>query len=265
MAIAFLSISNSHAVDWSGPNEVELKSLPPYCQAKYDQNSPDKKKWEQSLGLTFQRIRHYCSALNFINRYHTASKKERASLLSFALNEFGYMVQHSEPDSPLLQEIYLNRAGALRYANKESNAIKDYQKAIELGPKVARGHVELARLYASKSMRDKALDVASQGLRHIPDNVTLQNLYTKYGGKLPFPEPLIKKEKNSSEPALPDPTINEEPKARRDSNQNDLPGALTTPSIPTTNTHAVNSPENLDNAIEKKWQHKNPWCRFCPE
>lgn len=242
------TMSQAHAAEWSAPNATETKSLPPYCEARFNEKSPSREMWAQALGSsTFGSVHHYCFALNFMKRYSRTMGPERGTWLHFALDDFNYMLKNPDLRSPLVPEIYLNRAKALRLAHQGAGAISDYYKAIELGPKQPRAYSELADLFAGKAMTAQALEIVTQGLRHLPDNKALQRSYRQYGGKPPYPEPLNRPEEKPVAEPVAESSIAPPPTGVMEKGVPDSP--LPTP----------------EQAQPTQGTANNPWCRFCTE
>lgn len=174
------------------PTEVEYATLPPYCKEKIENKNPaEKKAWSDSFGVnTYMHMHHYCLGLNDVNRYYRESNAQlKKGLLSSAVGEFGYMVDHLPPGSALLADAYQNRGRVFLLQGQEANGVKDLHKALELNPKNPRTYLILADQVERGPGKDKALQLVIEGLRHIPASKGLQRRYQELGGKLPFPEP----------------------------------------------------------------------------
>lgn len=264
LILFFWMRSQAHAVDISGPHDAEIGSLPPYCQVKLNPKSPNREieMWNKTLGRrTYGSLHHYCFALNYMNRYRRTIGSERGTLRSFAINDFNYVLQDPDLRSPLIPEMYLNRGQALRSARQDAEAIRDYYKAIELNPKLVRAYSELADYFAAKALTAKALEIVTQGLRHLPDNKVMQRNYTKYGGKLPYPEPLVRpEEKPAAEPMAATGQPEESKPVVKPSTVTPMPPSGATEKV--TPDSSLPTPEQ---APPTKDTDKSPWCRFCPE
>lgn len=261
----FFSISQVNAVEWSAPNASEMATLPPYCEARLNEKSPNREMWSKTIGSsTFGSVHHYCFALNFMNRYSRTMGPERGTWLHFALDNFNYMLKNPDLKSPLVPEIYLNRAIALKFADRDAEAIQDFYKALELGPKQVRAYTGLADFFAAKGLTAKALEVVTEGLRQLPDNKALQRRYTELGGKLPYPEPFAKPEEKPTGESAVAPVESVESK---DTTPVAEPSTVT-PSLPTDD--APKAAPDIPLPATRQAQpvgdgaKKNPWCRFCP-
>jgi hypothetical protein len=66
-------------------------------------------------------------------------------------------------------------------------------EAIKGNPELAGAYVELADIQASNKKPQDALKTVTEGLGHAPDSKPLKRRYAELGGKLPYPEPVVKK------------------------------------------------------------------------
>lgn len=176
---------------------VEIRSMPPYCAGRYakNDNPPEYKRWEAQYGPDFLHTHHLCDGIGFLNNLHKAkSPMERKTMLNDALGGLNYMIQHAQPSFKLMPEVYLYRARALYSMDRKGEAVADLRKVIELDPKSSRAYSQAADHLELLGQRDEALKLVSEGLRHLPGNAALQRLYTKFGGKLPYPEPYQRQE-----------------------------------------------------------------------
>ncbi len=248
-AACLLGLGNvAHAVDWSGASQAELALLPPYCEAKMNEGSPNRSYWSRSLGPIFQSIHHYCAGLNFMNRYYRSTASDRGSLLSFAIDNFNYMLKDPSQRGGLIPEIYVQRGMAHKLRNNDSQAISDFYKAIELNPRFGRAYLELINYFTEKGQRAKALEVTTQSLRYLPDARLLQKRYDELGGSQPYPEPI----KSDTADIETETDTTAEPAGVTSSPEPD----------PHPETDESGDDEFLEKPIGTK---KNPWCRFCTE
>src|SRR5690606_35885495 len=66
---------------------------------------------------------------------------------------------------------------------------KLFADAIAFNQKYEAGYTSLIESLRKNGGKSAALDIATQGLRHIPTSNRLQKTYLELGGKTPFPEP----------------------------------------------------------------------------
>ena len=250
----------AHATDTGYPYDSELGSLPEYCQIKLRQKPGDAgyDTWLGILGPDYIHTHHYCAGLNFINRHYRArTAYDRKYYLTASLGEFGYMIKHASQTYSLMPDVYMNRAIALSKLGSDGEAIVDFQKAIQLNPKLPRAYAMVGDYYAERKLKDKALAAVAEGLKQVPESKMLQRRYLELGGKEPFPDP------------YQSPT-REQPATAQGGNdappvQNQGPADITkeTNTHPTTGTDETGSRTSpLQPVIGTP---SNPWCRFCPD
>lgn len=234
------------------PTEVELGKLPAFCKARLypDPDRADYKMWEQNLGPDFSHTHHYCSGLNFLNRYYRAtSPQDKSFNLTNALNNFNYMVSHAKPTYSLMPDIYLNRGVTYSLMNQGSQAINDLNKALELNPRLDRAYTVLADYYAGIKEKDRALKIVITGLQYNPDVKGLQRRYRDLGGKPPYPEPILTDTVAPIQPVKPA-VAEQSHKEETDASESAL-SPVGTPVEPI--------------AQPKIGSPTNPYCRFCPD
>lgn len=240
-----LSVTLAHALEPWVPTDSEMKSLPPFCKARFTEGSAEYKRWESLLGADYGHTHHYCAAVNFLNRYYRdRTKQAKAFNLNNARSNFEYMVTHAAPSYSLMPEIYLNLGTIYSLMNQTGKAITHFNKAIELNPRQPRAYNALADYYAKNSQTAKALEAVYEGLRHNPGTKSLQRRYTELGGRLPYPEPIE-----------PMPVI-ESVAEKRDEPATPAPAAY--PGEPS----AVPAEPVVQPGIGSP---TNPYCRFCPD
>jgi tetratricopeptide (TPR) repeat protein len=252
------STQQAFAADLSYPTDSDLKSLPPYCSTllrKVTEHDPEYLAWREKLGEGFGSSHHYCQSLNLINRYYRErDPNERRYILQASLGEFAYVIEHAPQTYVLMPEILMNRGWALAKLHKDGEAITDLMKSLELNPRLPRTYSVIADFYEERKIPGKAIETISEGLKHIPNNKSLQHRYVKLGGKMPFPEPY------EQAPA------DAQPSAKKTED-----GALAQPKETSGKTDK-NVPEpiksdslNKENPPTQIGVPGNPYCRFCPD
>ena len=253
IAWVMLYIPLSYAVVWDPMTEQEVRLLPIYCQVKYREQHGDATARSQGfalMGPQYGNVHHYCGGLNYLNRYYQhGGGRAAASYLSFAIDEFTYNVDHPHHPSPIEADIFFQRGLAYSLARKDAEAINDLQRALTLNPQSVRTYIKLADLFANMKVRNKALDVITDGLRQIPDSKALKRRYDELGGKQPYPEAIV------AAPAPQQTEPQEKPT---------VPVTIHEPSEPTAAKQAGDAAagEQGDTSTPSG-DSKNPWCRFC--
>jgi len=240
------------------PTQTEIMLLPPYCQAKAMQGTPgypdsEPIRWEKIIGVDLWRsLHHYCAGVNSLNRAYGTEGHVRQRNLADALEQFDYQLRSPPAGHPLVPEMYVNRAIALRLMGRDTEAMRDYNKALESNPKLRKAYLDQADYFADKKQSAEALKIVTQGLRYLPGDKALQQRYIEVGGKLPYPEPL---EQSAAEEEKSTPAASTTGNKETASQSVDAPKTGSTPPVdnpsPAPNKPKIGSPTN-------------PWCRFCP-
>jgi tetratricopeptide (TPR) repeat protein len=250
----------AYAADTGYPNDSELRSLPEYCQVKLRQKPGDAgySTWLGILGPDFIHTHHFCAGLNFINRHYKArSAYDKKYYLTAALPEFGYMVTHAAPTYSLMPDVYMNRGVALSKLGRDGEAIVDFQKAIELNPKLPRAYAMVGDYYAERKLTNRALAAITEGLKQAPDSKMLQRRYLELGGKKPFPEPYAPPASEQLDTAQHgSQTSPNQTKGTADTTKE----TTVQPEVKAAETDPTTSPPTQPIGTSS-----NPWCRFCPD
>jgi len=214
--------------------DSEIAKLPHYCWVRIKElNSPEYHQLEAVMGPDLIHTHHYCVALVYIKRYYAArDKMARASSLRDARNNLVYLIQQASPSYMLVPDAYLSLGEVERLDGKVGKALLNYEKAAKLNPELPRAWGALADISSDLGRQGKALEYATEGLRHNPDATGLKNRYRKYGGKMPYPEPLVKEKPAPAPEPAAEPVVQAEEKKTVDKPKLGEPG--------------------------------NPYCRFCP-
>ena len=259
LCLALGAASQVHAAENTTAQDIAM--LPPYCDAKMGRQAPEAvAMWREKMGHeNWIHMHHYCSGLIELNRYyHGATGRQKANLGS-AVNEFSGMIKGWTPDFYLRPEAHLNRGRAYKLMGHAGQALVDFQKALELDPRLAPASIELADLYKKMGKKNEALAVLKSGIEHNPDTKSLRRRYTELGGD---PKTLII-------PAVPPAAVTEpaDPAASAGTAKPELakPKATSEDAVqPDPKAEVVEKPPVQ--LIEPKiGSPKNPYCRFCPD
>lgn len=254
--LILLASTGALAAESYGPTPEEIAMLPPYC------GGPGGGDWKAILGEARTWNNHTCYGINRLNRYYKSrTAGERKYHLQTALQDFNYSVSHLPQTFPLMPEILYYRGVTLKLQGTPALAMADWQKSISLDKHYVRSIQELADLLAKKIGKpEQALEVVAEGLRDNPDVKSLQKRYTRYGGKLPYPEPRVAikpaqegalQAKGESEMANVEKT--KEAALATDAAKTDVPSQQ-----PDLGKAKEPSPAPVIGTPD------NPWCRFCP-
>jgi tetratricopeptide (TPR) repeat protein len=171
---------------------AEIAAMPPYCAGRYARNTnPEEyKRWEAQYGPDFLHVHHLCDAIGALKKYYKAkTEMQKRGSLGEAMGHLDYMIQHASPDFKLMPEVYWYRSQTYSLMGRIGQALADIDRAIALDPKQGRFYVQAVQYLDKIGQKEQALKRVSEGLRHLPGNKALQELYTGLGGKPPYPEP----------------------------------------------------------------------------
>ena len=242
--------------------DAEIRALPDYCQARLGTKGEAQfNSWRKTLGPDFEHTHHYCYGLIQLNRYYGArSSQEKKQILQGAYSNLVYVVQRVDPSYRILPEVYMNLGMVLSLQNKDGEALQAMLKAIELDPKLARAYSAIANQYVKLNKKDKALELTMEGLRQVPGNASLQRLYVKLGGQLPYPEPAAPQEQKPVEATTE--------AGEAETGTRTAQGAEPVAQTSNANDNKANEESRgseAEGAVPPKiGSPSNPWCRFCP-
>jgi tetratricopeptide (TPR) repeat protein len=165
---------------------ADFAKLPPYCYARIKQKlEPAGQMWKSRMGDScYTHVHHYCSGQHLVNyAYSEPSKKSREAIITQALeNGFDYMWNAAGPSCGLMPEIMVNRGKALLMADRASEALESFRKAIELNQRYIPAYAELATLYAKSGQADVARTILDYALKVDPNSKLIQRQLTRLQG-----------------------------------------------------------------------------------
>lgn len=187
---------------------AEQALLPRYCVVKLkdDNTTPEAKNFISQFGFAnWLHLHHYCYALNYLNRVGKATKtSEKNSLRRSAASNIRYVLEKARPDFWMRPQLLVELGRLHIQVNEPEKAIPLFRDAIALNRSYLPAYVALLTQLRGTNTNSAALDVATEGLRHIPDSEALKKAYLELGGKEPFPAPAT-----ASRPESPAPSAEE--------------------------------------------------------
>ena len=160
-----------------------------------------------------------------------------------------------------MPEVYLNRGLVYSLMGDNGKAILDVNKALELNPKLVKAYALASDTYIKLNQKSEALAVVTDGLRQVPDSSVLQRLYKERGGKLPYPEPLVRP---AEVPVAPPQAARDGETTEAKKSQDAVQLAPASPA-PEAAGDGGGRAEGPPPATPKIGSPTNPWCRFCPD
>lgn len=238
----------------------EFKAMEPACQA-IGMGEVDGVFWAEALKRPGNRwildkpenamasdvtFHHYCWGKLQKFRYFSAKTEERRRWhIRGWRSEMEYVAKHANRNWAHLASVHKEIAESYLFEKRYAEAVTEANRALALKQDFAPAFIVLADAYAAIKNRAKALEVATEGLKHNPDSKPLKRRYKEQGGGMPFPDPYPRQAAGVAQA--------EPPAARAEQSQT----AKLAPS------DEEDKPEAAK--IEPPAQPAdNPYCRFCP-
>lgn len=208
-------------------------------------------------------MHHYCDGLRFLDRAYSAmsNKEDMKYYLNVSINNFDYVLTHTKEDYVMRGEVHVGKARALKLAGRKAEAVAEFSKALRYDINSTDAYQALADHYLETGNKTKALEMATEGSRRNPDSKGLKRRYTELGGKLPYPDPLVKQSSRAPE------AVATSPPTSPGSQVSPTPGASTPPDASAAVKAVEKAADPNASAAEppKIGSPTNPWCRFCPD
>jgi hypothetical protein len=183
------------AVEAFAPTAAEMSLLPPFCAQRIGGSSSGVgvPAAEQMGKANWLHIHHYCFGLNFVNRARRASNaKDRAYDLGVAKGNYMAVIKNTEPRFWMRPQIYVDLGKVELQLKDAGEAVRWFNEAIKFNPAYLPAYQALIDVLQQAKRNSEALEVATAGLKHVPNSEPLQKAYLALGGKKPFPEPVEK-------------------------------------------------------------------------
>lgn len=179
----------AHALLPHAPSEAELAALPAFCAERL-KGVGHGGAFQAQLGrANWIHIHHYCHAVKLVNRARQYPR-DRSKYLQMSLGEYAYVFKNTRPDFWMRPQMYVELSRVHVQLGDVPQALKWLGDAIAFNPRYEAAYVALIDLQRANGAASSALEVATQGLRHLPESSRLQKSYLELGGKKPFPEPV---------------------------------------------------------------------------
>lgn len=194
LAVAF--VAGQAPVQAATPENItagEIALLPEYCPLTQTFTRDDPRAasvrsparlLHERLGRSYLGLHHYCNGLIDVMRSRVAgvTPYKRRALLTFALNEYQYVIDNSTPDFVLLPEIYLRVGEAHVELLDYRQALDAFAKSRTLKPDYWPPYARWSAVLLRLGKRAEALTHLEEGLRLMPNERGLIDTYTRMGG-----------------------------------------------------------------------------------
>jgi|GEM_PF-4685879 len=178
--------TNVIAVDAFAPSNAELANLPAYCGRKLKGMATSQDE------VTYPHGHHYCFGLNFANRaMRSSNQKDRKFNLQSAKGEFKYVIDRLQKSHWLYPQIQNEMGKVLQKLNENGPALNAFNQAVLSNPTYESAYSGLIEILQKTGSKSSVLEVATTGLKYIPNSRYLRKIYLDSGGKDPFPEPIV--------------------------------------------------------------------------
>lgn len=171
----------------------ELKLSPNYCQDKLTFKGKNKSYWRSIFGEHWAHMHHYCGAIVWYSKALMAplgskGQNGRGFFLTETINNLNYSIRSattraaSTPSAatwPLLPNAYYKRAKALEAQGQNSNAMQDYQRAINLKKNFALAYAAISDLFKKLGDIKNSKKYIEEGLKHSPNSKALKRRKAK--------------------------------------------------------------------------------------
>jgi len=272
LAAIFLSISVHAPAAVVGGEPVtaaEAASLAPLCKLiliekpnaniAQEQNAALFDRPEYRMAKNAIHLHHWCRAAVSRYRYFNASSAQKKWGYKTDFHaDMDYVIRNMGPSWPYMPLMHVEKGEMYLLDKKYDEAATQALSAIYQTPTFARGHVLLVNAYSAMGQKNKALEAATEGLKHNPTSGTLKRLYDQMGGAKPYPEPYAKPTESAPEatPQQPSQPTNADTKSSNEA------ATLPQPSQQPDEVAPISTPAGA--AASESAPNQKKYCRFCP-
>lgn len=204
-------------------------------------------------------LHHWCRAAVLRDRYfHAKTSLKKWGYKTDFHDEMNYVITNMGPSWPYMPLMHVENGEMYLLDKKYGEAAAEALSAIKQAPTFARGHVLLVNTYSAMGQKDKALEMATEGLKYNPASGTLKQLYGELGGSKPYPEPYAKPPEPSQE------VTSQQPAQTKSDDTKSTDEAVTSPQPSSPPVEAAPAPAPADSAAPEAPQGPKKYCRFCP-
>lgn len=234
------------------------------------ENSPVLDRPEYLIAKGVKSYHHVCRAEVARTRYYRERGADRRTYLAkHVVSEISFVISHPEyrpQDWPYLATLHVERGKGHLMNKDNARALADFTEALRLDAKNKDAYLALSNMHEDLGHKAKALEYATEGLRHAPTAVSLQRRYTKLGGKLPFPEPYPAAQTATPAISTHAPGTEAKPVTQADPSpapKSDVPMPAVVP--PPGDMKAPGARHLLEPPVSDSDRTSGPpFCRFCP-
>lgn len=219
LAVGFAAwlLAVGHAGARSDYTPADVAQMPPHCLAKLklDPRYPEA-SFAPRFGEYWIHLHHYCHGLKWANRARqSVDRRVRAGNLGMAKDEYQYAARAAGAGFWMRPQIYVELAHVHLGLGELGEAGRLFGEGIGASPNYVAAYLGLIEVHRRNGAKAFALEVASAGLRHVPESQPLQKAYLEFGGNKPFPAPVRTQDSQAAVPEVPaesppaPPTVNQ--------------------------------------------------------
>jgi len=233
---------------------MPVQAVPPYAATPAEQAMCQARVYSRlgERNENTKSMHHYCDGLRFLDRAYAlmGNKRQMGYNLNIAIDNLNYVLNATQKNYAMRGEVHVAKARALKLMGRKAEAVAELGKALEYEFDSPDVYQTLADHFHETGNKQKALEMATEGLKRNPDSKGLKRRYTEFGGKLPYPEAVEKSKPVEASKEETTPVV--KPEA--------APAAGGAPSQATAPTEPAPQIEP-----PKIGSPNNPYCRFCPD
>ncbi len=136
------------------------------------------------MGQSFWALHHYCWGLIHVRRALQPGvlPAQRTGMITAAIGDYGYVIQHSPRSFILAPEIFLRIGEAHLLLGRTGSAADAFRTARELKPDYWPAYTRWIDALLKSNQKAEAKALAAEGLRYSPGAKELVARYQKLGG-----------------------------------------------------------------------------------
>ena len=263
--LAALLLAAGHASAQSSYGPGDVAQMPPHCLAKLKLDPRyTEAAFAPRFGEYWIHLHHYCHGLKWANRARqSVDRRTRAGTLGMAKGEYQYAARAAGAGFWMRPQIYVELGHVHLGLGELGEAGRLFAEAIGASPGYLAAYLGLIDVHRRSESRAAALEVATAGLRQIPDAQPLQKAYLEFGGNKPFPAPARAQAPRSAPPSPAEPQA--EPTAGQEAVE---PDRAQDDSAASSATDAPGATDATDAAGARRAtdvsESSGRACRFCP-
>ena len=162
---------DSSPTNWS---DEDYSLYPAFCRARLLHEPKELEAyWIRQFGSkNYIHMHHFCFGLKALSLAYAnlQDASRRASLAGAAIDNFGYVVEHTEHDFYMRSEALVNLGRGYILKKEYEMAKRKFDAALKLNPKSVDAWVALSDMYYQNGQRSDALEVLEKAREEAGDH-----------------------------------------------------------------------------------------------